>query len=92
MSDGLSSALNFEVNAPNIAVLELGVLEEAIVAAVQRRSPVGLAAIQHVGIVPVEWAEGFSELVEVESSVTIFLITSHEKFDFFSRRVNPDCT
>lgn len=80
------------MNAPNVAVLELGVLEEAIVTTVQRRTPVGLAAIQHVGIVPVEWAEGFSELVKVESSVSIFLVTSHEKLDFFSSRVNPDCT
>jgi hypothetical protein len=92
LSDGLGSTLNFEVNAPNIAVLQLSVLEEAIVTTIQWRSPVGLAAIQHVGIVPIEWAEGLCKLVKVQSSVTILLIPRHEKFDFFSSRVDTDCT
>ena len=73
-------------------MLECGVLEEAVITSVQGRSTIRLATVQHVGIVPIQWAEGFSELVEVEPPVSILLIARHKKFNLFTSGVNSDRT
>jgi len=45
LPDNLARSLSLEVNAPNVAVLQLGVSEEAVVATVERRTVVRGTAV-----------------------------------------------
>ena len=53
------------MNAPNIAIFQLSVLEEAVITAVERASTIGLPLVKHVSIVPIKWAKSLSKLIEV---------------------------
>lgn len=91
LANHFSRRLNLEMNAPKVALLELSVLEEAVVTAVEGRTVVGRATSEHVGIVGVLGLECPSEFGEVETSVSTCVVSSHEELDLLRGGEHSNC-
>ena len=89
-ADGLSGALDLEVNSPHVAELNGSVGQEAVVAAVERVAIVRWASGQHTSVVAVLGKESLLKLSQTQSSVVAIIVAGDEELDFFGSGENTD--
>jgi len=91
LSDGLSGDLTAEVLAEDGAELELGVGEEAVVAAVKRVAVIGATALGHASVVSIKGEQGVAELAHVEAAVTSCIVAGDEEVELLAGGEDTDC-
>lgn len=80
----LGGGLNLEMGAPHVAVLHLGIGEEAIIALVEVVSVIRRSSVQHVAVVRIVRQEGLAELLEAQSVVLVLVVALEEESDLVS--------
>ena len=90
LANTLGSGLNFEMSAPHVAVLNLGIGEEAIITLVKVVSMIRWSSVQHVAVVRVVREEGLAELLEAQSVVLVVVVALEEEADLISGGEDTD--
>lgn len=84
MANSLSCSFNFEMNTPHIAVFNLSLREEAVVATVKVVSMIRRTTVQHMTVVVVIGQECLGKLLETNTVVLVQVVSLEEQTHLIS--------